>query len=268
MDYAISGGWTWRYPVYRYQLLDPAPSWMADPKMFQFARLPGGVFVADGVETPTAVKPTRDYDPIEEVDGLLSAATRLDVTDNAALLEFVNRWGVLGFVVDPNSAPLWDSVFYTRDYLQRLQHVASVLDLLHARRLNGIPIGEVRAALRGVPQQPSRREHERACWQYFASLLNSMLAQTRPLPQLVADDGVPGLRQTFQPQHLRDVLPITIWQNYDGAHVPRRCKCGGLFFVSATNDRKIYCSWSCKNRFNVKAYRAKARKRQRKERAK
>ena len=50
------------------------------------------------------------YDPTEDAEAILTAATRLDVQDDIGSLNFVNRYGLLGLVEPDNDVQLNDSV--------------------------------------------------------------------------------------------------------------------------------------------------------------
>jgi hypothetical protein len=74
---------------------------------------------------------------------------------------------------------------------------------------------------------------------------------------LIATPGLPGLKPTWRPRTLGDVLLITLWQHAtDGDEVPRRCPvCEGMYFVSVTNEKRVYCSTRCKNLGGVRRFR-------------
>ncbi len=265
---SLAAAWSWKCPVYRYRIADPAPDWAlnartGDDWLYPWARQPGGVLIAEGIDAPRDVVPSRTYDPTEEIEELLAAATSLDATDDEDLLRFVNRWGLLTLAPGPQEG-LLDSVYQTRQHLATIRRLVDRLDALKRNRWRALPsLTEIRRHLPGVPRSPSPRERQRIQWQAFAQDLNAEIGRLPVLlrPVLVPDQGVPGVRQTWQPGRLIDVLLVSLWQNATAADlVPRRCgTCTGLFFVSVTNKKRLYCSPRCKNLAGVRRWRRQTR---------
>ncbi len=108
-----------------------------------------------------------------------------------------------------------------------------------------------RKSLRQRFSQQKRRDRY---WFEFAYLLNTELARC-PLHAFLTPP--PDLRRTWRPCCLADVLLITIWEQAAANDtVLRSCPtCGGLFGVSRTDAKKVYCSFRCKNLEGVREHR-------------
>lgn len=261
----LAADWTWQYRVFRYRVADPAPDLLCearagDAPAYPWAHLPGGVLVAEDVDQPGELEPTRTYDPAAEAEALLTAATSFDPADIQALVKFTHRWGLLGFAGPADADQLWDSVFATREHLAKVRQLAARLDALKRQRFDSADLpslAAIRRRLPGVPKSLTPRERGRVQWQAFAADLNQALQGCALRPVLVPGAGLPGLRQTLRPQQLADVLLVTLWQHATDADlVLRRCgTCGGNFFVSISNTKRRYCSRRCKNLAGVRAWR-------------
>ena len=276
MDYttqALSANWTWRYRVFQYHIHDPAPPRFQE---YGWATGPGGILLADDQHV------TREYDPMECADELLSAATSFDPQDGPALERFVNRWGLLGKINmrDPHGVAgrmhsrsefptdgiaidrVVDSVLDVRTYLRDAQELARSLEALKKRRWSQACdfSDDWKEKMGWNRLRPSERSL--LCWHQFANQLNYSL-NTRDVsvyPVLVTTpQSDEPARQMFVPRCLGDVLLFSLWQNATRDDlVPRRCSnCGGLFFCSKTNAKRKYCSPSCKNNACVNRWRRK-----------
>lgn len=261
----------WTQPVYRYQVHDPAPDWLraataghGEPA-YPWASWPGGVLIAVGLSDPeTDLRPARTYDPFAQVPELLPAATSVPEGDQQALVRFVDRWGLLGIVNPGDAVKMWDSVQATWWELARLRRLTAWLGALKAGRPEGRPdLAEISRMLTGVPAAPSARELRRIHWQAFAASLSAALRSCVLVPELTPNGStaVP-VRQSWRPRRLLDVLYLALWQHATEAdQVLRRCDvCAGMFFVSATNTVKVYCSPRCKNLAGVRAHRKRERR--------
>ena len=117
--------------------------------------------------------------------------------------------------------------------------------------------GSRRRAARLVSKIPPRY-WQRLYWDTFCRRLNFSLARFRPFLQIDRATGVPV--HYIEPEASKDVLFLALWEQALGEnHVGRHCPgCGGVFFLSRTNYKRIYCSSRCKTRVNVRRHRAKS----------
>ena len=124
--------------VYAVEHLDPAPRQITEARIgrdlsYPWATDPGGVFAVQGWLRQRSPPPLiRCYDAALEADDLLAAVTGLDVNDDAGLLAFANRWGLLGCGTPPRQHV--DSVARTRRTLADLQGLARWLTAMQHGR--------------------------------------------------------------------------------------------------------------------------------------
>ena len=273
MDYTIRsliGGFRWQTPVYGYKHLDPAPDWITQLEHV-WPRLKGGVFVAVGVTTPQPLRPRRVYDAVDSQDTndsqrVFAAATAVEYTTVDALLTFVNRYGLLGCASPRDADQLYDSVALTAECLQKFQRLAGWMEALKRREYTAPAVPSMtalRRRLKGVRRgRLSDDEKNRIRWQGFVYELRQVLAGRPIQADYRVINGVPGIEQIWTPRCLADVLFLTLWQHAtDGDQQPRRCNnCGGMFFARTSNQRKIYCSYSCKRNASVHRFREKKKR--------
>jgi hypothetical protein len=295
----IAGGMAMTVQVFRVHLARPAPRVLmgtvpapgplaflmplsrllsSETRAFPRAHDPEGVFVVDGIESaylakddpaegvrphvPVALE--RTYDPTEEAEAILTAATGLDPEDETAILKFVNTWGLLGAAEPDASIQLWDSVALTKSTLAGVKYLATSLKALQQRRWDDPTLPSIREEqnpIRNDPQPLHGDARARARWAAFARVLNERLSPVRP--QLLP--AKKGLRQLFRPRCIADLLYLTIWrQATEEDLILRKCRaCRGLYSVARTNGKKKYCSPRCKNRATVRKWRSKQAKKER-----
>lgn len=239
---------------------DPRSSWATER---------GGVFIVEGWGTkrPDSI---RSYDAVAEAGAMLTGVTGLEVDDDAALLGFVNKWGLLR-CADPVLE--WcDSVYQTRALLRRVQRLARWLNAMQESRWRDRDIPgyqEVAAHFnrRTIPRGWRLKEsRKRLLWYAFATALDYALWEIRLRPRVVAtgtpldvasrprtlilpENGQP-IGPVLLPHRLADVPFLELWRCATNPQVLlRRCKgCSALFSVSRTNTRQKYCERACLNR--------------------
>ena len=255
------------HPIYRSRIADPAPSALlgamrGGQPAFPWARVPGGVFVVEGFDAAAGPVPTRDGDLVNELDALVAHATTLDVQNDAALLRFVNRWGLLG-LADPTTGTnqYWDSVPMTRDELARFQRLGLWLAAMKNGDRSSSAIPTSRALKEAIGLAVSSRKYSRAelARRAFAKLLNDRMRRVTVRAGLRLQGQ--QLEPILEPRCLGDLLYVALL-HHAGADdtVARRCDgCHGIFFVSATNHRRAYCDPRCKNTAKMRRWRQRKR---------
>ncbi len=240
---ALAGEWRrWTWPVFQMTLERPAPRELLHVMPpIPLATHPDGMFVVAGFNAPEPIQPARVYDPLEDAPRVFAAATAIDPADDAALLLFVNTWGLLGVSLEPRDprdmGQYWESVFLVRKALAELRRLSAWLQAMKDGRWSDPALPTIDVPL------AKRIEAYR---QRFAVDLNQRLRRSPIRLELELDTFNP----LFRPKTLADVLFIHLWQHArDDDTVARRCEaCGGLFFVSSTNRKRRHCSFTCKNR--------------------
>ena len=199
-----------------------------------------------------------------EVAPLVAHATSVRIDDDAALLRFTNRWGLLG-VADPlaGANQSWDSVMLTRAELTIFQRLALWLGAMKSEEWSSLaipPSSELKTIL-GIPlarcaQRGQRREWARHA---FVDRLNERLA--RVVTRWCLEPGGHGFEPALKPCCLADLLYLTLYQHAGRDDtVPRCCNgCGGIFFVSATNHKRTHCGPRCKNTAKLRRWRQRQR---------
>ena len=94
----------------------------------------------------------------------------------------------------------------------------------------------------------------------FATRLNDRMQQVLVHAGLRLRDR--RLEPILEPYCLKDLLYVTLLHHVGagGDTVARRCDgCHGIFFVSATNQRRAYCGPRCKNTAKVRRWRQRQR---------
>jgi hypothetical protein len=262
-----------RIDVYPVEHLDPAPRQITGSRRidggldYPWATDPGGVFAVQGWLRRRGLPPLlRSYDAALEADDLLAAVTGLDVNDDAELLGFVNRWGLLGC-----GTPSWthvDSVAQTRRTLADLQGLARWLSAMqHGRwRDRACPTRNQVAHMIGDRSarhwKVSPKASHEIIWSAFAMRLAAGVEEA-PLhatvvgprlllgkPAWLAADDAPrgGLVATVQ--SLSQFLYLNLGCRMREQRVLLRlCKgCPIIFPVPVTNRKRRYHDPACKNR--------------------
>ena len=251
--------------MYRVRLVRRVPqSWRA--VLGKWADDPGGVFVADDPDDEYGF----DYDPVKHVDELLTRACVVDADDDSQLLAFVNDWGLFDLVAreeqphllyldwkarpKPPNVHAWDSVSLMQGELRDIQRLTKWLAAMKK--------GHWRS--RDLPSQgtyfPEGKPDRTTWWLNFAFELNDKL---RPVvPMLGIPDQPPPTEQLFPffvTGSPADAIYLTLRDRAsDVGTTARFCRsCRGVFFISVTNGKRVYCSQRCKNRFNVAKHRRK-----------
>ena len=255
------------HPIYRSRIADPAPSALRGAMSggrpaFPWARVPGGVFVVEGFDAGAGPVPTRDCDLVNELDALVAHATTLDVQKDADLLRFVNRWGLLG-LADPATGTnqYWDSVPMTRDELARFQRLGLWLAAMKNGEWSSGAIPASTTLKDTIGLRVSSRKYTRAelARRAFAKLLNDRMQRATVRAGLRLWDQ--QLEPSLEPNGISDLLYLALLHHV-GMHdtVGRRCDgCHGIFFVSATNQRRAYCDPRCKNTAKMRRWRQRKR---------
>jgi hypothetical protein len=225
----------------------------------------GGLFMR--VQGDSA--PARRYDPMAEADALLRAATRVNPDDPAALLAFVNEWGLLGVGLWGNKRGPFDSVLFTRERVKQVQ--------AHVRWLRALRKGDWRSrdlptldhargqAEIGAPRRPgpvSRGDRERRHWQAFGASLDRHLRGIYPA---IGWDRDAGAIPAWTASRLIEVLWATVWDWATRGGSLRRCPHCQAFFP-AEDPRKQYCSRECVNRASAAKWYQKTGRRLRRNR--
>jgi hypothetical protein len=239
-----------------------------------------GVFVPRGyIEQKRLVPPARSYKPVPDADEILTHVTRLDTRDNESLLDFANKWGLLGLEGDPDVyarlgifppesrgryrgeldrmfyryaiggfLPL-ENVRWFRRELKRVQQMANALYILQGKGSRG-------------PRTARRRDVELS-WTDFADELNTMIGG---IYRAVREKKGGGLRLVECPNRLLDVLGLALLERAIGVTRQRRCpECGSYFRPTRSNQRfckrggEQYCArkralhaWRQRNRRRTK----------------
>lgn len=237
----------------------------------------GGVFVPKGLyATPDddqGPKPDRVYDAISEADAILQDVSRLDPADPAALLAFVNNWGLLGISV--SGGPPGKEFLYApkvRDpslYQAALvagwgrggRGLGRAIALWDGVRETGAWLGWVRDRLETL-HGLERGDAPRESWADLAWDLETVLGNITPAPRLLAGRLVPSWRL----RRLLDVLALRIYELATGADQLRQCpECGSLFVPDRKDQR--YCKTRgrplCARRVAVRLHRRRKRARRR-----
>ena len=229
-------------PVYKVGIANPAPVelWGAHvgsrPAM-PSARLPSGVFVADGFNAASGPVLTREASLVDELDALLAHTTAVNVGDDHGLLQFVNRWGLLGLAEpDTGTTQVWDSVDMTRAALVEIQHLTQWLSAMKMDDWSSAAI-PASAALKtriGLPSTSRKYTRPMLARRAFAKRLNEHMARVMVGVGLRMNEG--ELEPILTPRRLSDLLYVALVHHAGVADtVARRCDgCHGVFFVSTT----------------------------------
>ncbi len=258
----------WR--VFPTEIVNPAPTFLyratkgdGSPE-HPWARWPGGVLVAKGIEGGKPVVPVRVYDPTALAGRLLLETTRIDPDDNDAILAFVNEWGLLGVAEPDNEVQLYDSLLLTREQFRNIRRLTSWLQAMQNRKWKSpvLPsFDEIKGFLPGAstPRTPKRRRqlYGLAFQQEFNK--RSWGSPVRPL--LVSDGS--GFKRYLRPLRLLDVLYIELWRvAFARDTALRQCsECKGLFSVKKSNRLKAFCTAACKTRRNFRRWYARPKNR-------
>jgi hypothetical protein len=265
------GCWVDVYPV---EHLDPAPPHLTESRAisgdleYPWATDSGGVFAVKGWLRRRGLPPlTRSYDAALEAENLLVAVTGLDVNDDAGLLTFVNRWGLLGC-----GTPSWKhvaSVAQTRKTLADLQGLARWLSAMQHKRWRDRACPTLDEVARMIGDRTaehwkvSRKASHEILWSAFALRLSSGV-EAAPLratvvgprllldkpPWLAAADALQvGIVATAE--SLSQFLYLDLGRRArTDRMVLRLCRgCPIVFPVAVTNRKKLFHDAACKNRF-------------------
>ena len=178
--------------------------------------------------------------------------------DDGDLLQFVNRWGLLGLAEpDTGTNQVWDSVDMTRAALAEIQHLAQWLAAMKTDDWSSTAI-PASAALKtriGLPATSRKYTRPMLARRGFAKRLNEHMARVLVGVGLRMNEGV--LEPILTPRRLSDLLYVALLHHAGVADtVAKRCDgCHGVFFVSATNDRRAYCGARCKNTAKMRRWR-------------
>jgi len=271
---AISAPWGLKVDVYPVEHLDPAP-WQivrcpgsgGQPE-YPWACDPGGVFAVEGYLRRRGFPPlTRSYDSALEADELFIAAATLDVNDDAVLLAFVNRWGLLECAKPPRKHV--DSVAQTRVTLASFQQLARWLSALHHKRWTskacptvheiGLMVGDRDAENTWEVSRKQLPEVQAAAFalalggQLEGAALHPVMTAPRLLlgkPPWVPEMTGKRLDLVLGVERLSDFLFLDLARRVRPDHsLLRACKgCSIVFPVAATNLKKRYHAVTCKNR--------------------
>ena len=226
------------------------------------------------------------YDSAAVSDALLAAATRLDPDDAKAIVEFTATWG---FVTGETLSRAMDArpLDHLQAALREIQYLARWLIAMKRRRWKSpdLPsrtklwerrydVRERIEAATGLPVCDVSEPDELAdkippkfwslmYWADFAAEMNERIGQMHLSLGIDLETGT--LSQGLSVGDPRTVMILRLWQHAeDQDSVARQCKgCQGVFFRAHTNTKKIYCSYRCKVRVNVRRHRAKEKRRRR-----
>jgi hypothetical protein len=273
----LLGCWVEVFPV---EHLDPAPPQITESRGiggnldYPWATDPGGVFAVEGWLRRRGLPPViRCYDAALEADDLLAAVTGLDVGDDAGLLAFANRWGLLRC-----ATPSWehvDSVAQTRRALADLQGLARWLSAMqHGRwRDRACPTLDEVAHMIGDRSAEhwdgSQKASHEILWSAFALRLLAGLTEAAPVaglaglpvtvvaprlllgrPSWLVPGHAPRVGIVATAQSLLQFLYLDLGRRAREQQVLLRlCKgCPTVFPVAVTNRKKRYHNLACKNR--------------------
>jgi hypothetical protein len=267
---------TWagiRWPVYRVELVTRPPAWWPfgpDEEPFSEGVSPATFLwvdptieerTAEDADTspptsvqrkiwPVAVPGRHRYNPVEEADALLSAATRVNVDDPASVTDFVNHWGLLGVGLAGECTAVpgrWDVLWATTEQLRLVQRFVGRLSALQASRRHGpdLPtIDEARSIVARVdsstPSQVRPRDYGKVQWLAFAVDLEPYLRNVQPTIRWDDAKRQPVLAwRTDRPLY---VLYAMIWDWATRGGSVRRCQyppCSKFFYADRANK------WHC-----------------------
>ncbi len=189
---------------------------------------------ASGVLAPSGDSPQERYNPFEVADRILLDVQRTRSDDEKAILQFVNRWGLLGIGI-PGAADFGaDGVTFTGEWLALLRQW---IETLHALR---------------------RGKERETTWAEFAATLNKHLDGVQP--RLSVSER--SLQRTFAAKRLLDALCFELWDQATEGKRMRRCpECHALFTPGRANQE--YCTRLCANRPTVRKWKLEQRRKKR-----
>jgi len=201
--------------------------------------LRAGLRVVRGVFMPSSSTTDRIWDLANEDDvgAFVRDALRVSVKNPSKVIDFVNRWGVLGTSGEAlfgqaaldviKTFPGANSMAATCEALSKAQAAAQQLDALKRRRA------------------PSE-----AAWREWAAGLEEWLFSVRPS---IRWDPVKGPKPAWTVERPVDLLWITLWDWATRGGRLRRCEhCDGWF--PTRDPRKRYCATVCTNRASAAAF--------------
>jgi hypothetical protein len=277
-----------RVEVHPVEHLDPPPHQITEAKDargepdYPWAGDPGGVFVVQGYLRRRAAPPPINppsYDAALRAEELLIAVTALDVNDDAALLAFVNNWGLLECAKPPRKHV--DSVAQTRATLAKAQRLTRWLSALQHKRWRskicptlreiGFMVGEVAENSWVVPRK-AWPELQAAAFalaltgELGDAVLHPVVTAPRLLfgkPHWLSETTGKRLDLVVSPERLSHFLYLDLARRVRlDTSILRPCKgCPVVFPVAPTNTKKRYHDVACKNRRAFKSWYSKPRNR-------
>jgi hypothetical protein len=269
---AIAGRWQLVRRRHRYVILDPVPAEMRKalsrraPDLVRLASdetgyLPG-VFAEDEDESARReIDDQYEYDAGHAVREIFTDATRIDLS-HGSILEFVNRWGLLGLAPGLSFEPVSEVKFE----LRRLRRLSRWLKALKNGHWKSRDIPAYAALEKVRPSDRVNYHVARFARKFEEASSQANIHPTLHPPRRPAVSGK-GSRARFelyfQPRRLLDVL---YWElsriAADPEQVLRRCAaCDGLFPVRWSNKLKAHCDTTCKNRRSYRRWYARPKNR-------
>ena len=156
----------------------------------------------------------------------------------------------------------WDSVSLMQKELRDVQFLGRWLAAMKAGRWRSKDIPSHDVLQDGDDWFPAfpKRKTRAMYWEVFAFMLHQKM---RPVLPSVSEPGAGGLPMPIVfSATLLDAIYLRLRDQVSTKdQTARLCAgCRGIFFVSISNDKRIYCSTRCKNRVNVARYRRKMRR--------
>ena len=257
----------WR--VFFIEIHDPAPKFLVaastkDKPVYPWARWPGGVFVARGIEEEAELTPVQTYDPTAWGERLLLEVSRLNPNDNQALLAFVNEWGLLGLAEPQHEVQLFDSVFLTRAALHRIKRLSRWLQAMQQGHWKSDHLPSIEALtpiVTDVPLLVTLKQKKQFFREAFLREFNNEAWGSPIRPMLISKRG--DFHPYLRPLRLLDVAYLELWKTASAKDaLLRQCKeCQGLFPVKKSNQLKAFCTQACKNRRNFRRWYARSENR-------
>ncbi len=267
--HSVAGELLLQWRVFFIEIHDPAPTFLTAASTdgtpsYPWARWPGGVLVARGIEVKTKLTPVRTYDPTAWGERLLLEVSRLNPNDNQALLAFVNEWGLLGLAEPQHEVQLFDSLLLTRAALHRIKRLSRLLHAMQQGHWKSDHLPAIEALIPIVPDAPlpvTLKQKKQFFREAFLREFNTGAWGSPIRPLLISKRG--DFHPYLRPLRLLDVLYLELWKTASAkGALLRQCEeCQGLFPVKTSNQRKTFCTQTCKNRRNFRRWYARSKNR-------
>lgn len=267
--HSVAGELLLQWRVFFIEIHDPAPRFLVaastkDKPVYPWARWPGGVFVARGIEEEAELTPVRTYDPTAWGERLLLEVSRLNPDDTQALLAFVNEWGLLGVAEPQHEDQLFDSIFLTRAALHRIKRLSRWLHAMQQGHWKSDHLPAIEALIPIVPDVPlpvTLKQKKQFFREAFLREFNTGAWGSPIRPLLISKRG--DFHPYLRPLRLLDVLYLELWKTASAMDaLLRQCEeCQGLFPVKKSNQLKAFCTQACKNRRNFRRWYARSENR-------